>query len=61
MGDQLVAFYDQAAKQLGVQGRMKLALLTGIPSAVAENTPDSPENVKKFEQALAQLKQLPKS
>ena len=60
MGAQLVACFEQAEKQLGVQGRVKLAILTGIPSAVAGTQPDSPENIKKFEQALAKLTQMPK-
>jgi len=61
MGARLVGFYEQAAKELGVPGRMKLAMLTGIPSLAAETQPDSAENIKKFEQALSQLRQMPKS
>ena len=57
MAAQLSEFYNQAAKQYGVMGRMKLAMLTKISSEKAGSEPDSPENIKLFEQAMLQLKQ----
>ncbi len=57
MAAKLTAFYDQAAKQYGVMGRMKLAMLTKISSEKAGTEADSPENIKLFEQAMLQLKQ----
>ncbi len=60
MGARLIGFYEQVAKEFGVPGRVKLAILTGTTSTAAETQPDSPENIKKFEQALAQLRQMPK-
>ncbi len=57
MAAKLTEFYSQAGKQHGVMGRMKLAMLTKIPSEKAGNEPDSPENIKLFEQAMSQLKQ----
>jgi hypothetical protein len=56
MAAKLTEFYAQATKQYGVMGRMKLAMLTKIPSEKAGNEPDSPENIKLFEQAMLQLK-----
>lgn len=56
MGAQLVGFYEKVAKEFGFEGRMKLALLTTISSTKAEAEPDSPENIKKFEEAVAQLR-----
>ena len=56
MAAKLTEFYAQAMKQYGVMGRMKLAMLTKISSEKAGTEPDSPENIKIFEQAMAQLK-----
>jgi len=56
MAAKLTEFYAQATKQYGVMGRMKLAMLTKIPSEKAGAEPDSPENIKLFEQAMLQLK-----
>ena len=56
MAAKLNEFYAQASKQYGVMGRMKLAMLTKISSEKAGSEPDSPENIKLFEQALLQLK-----
>ena len=57
MGMKLTAFFEQANKDFGIQGRMKLAMLTKIPSSQAETLPDSPDNLKKFDDALKQIKQ----
>lgn len=56
MAAKLTEFYAQAAKQYGVMGRMKLAMLTKISSEKAGTEADSPENIKLFEQAMLQLK-----
>jgi len=56
MAAKLTEFYAQASKQYGVMGRMKLAMLTKISSEKAGTEPDSPDNIKLFEQAMAQLK-----
>ena len=56
MAAKLTAFYAQAAKDYGVMGRMKLAMLTKISSEKAQIETDSPANVALFEQAMTQLK-----
>ena len=56
MAAKLTEFYAQAAKQYGVMGRMRLAMLTKISSEKAGAELDSPENIKLFEQAMLQLK-----
>ena len=55
MGAQLVAFFDKAAAKSGMQGKIKLAMITKMSSQQAESEPDSPENIKIFEDALAQV------
>ena len=52
----LTNFYKLAAAGFGINGRVKLAMLTKIPSQAAETVEDSPENIRVFEQALVQLR-----
>jgi hypothetical protein len=56
MGATLAGFYQQASKEFGLTGRVKLAMLTKISSEKAESTTDSPENIRVFEEALKQLR-----
>ena len=55
MGDQLVAFYKKANEIGGLSARVKLATMTAIPSQQAQSAPDSPENIRKFQEAIAKL------
>jgi hypothetical protein len=52
----LTEFYAQAAKDYGVTGRMRLAMLTKISSEKAASEPDSADNIKLFQNAFSQLK-----
>lgn len=56
MGQQLVSFYEQAGQLGGMKAKMRMAMITKVPSAQASTAPDSPENVKAFEQAMNELK-----
>ncbi|HWZ62490.1 MAG TPA: hypothetical protein VNX02_05665 [Steroidobacteraceae bacterium] len=56
MATRLTDFYKQAAQEFGLAGRIKLAMLTKISSEKAASVDDSPENIRIFEQALAQLR-----
>jgi hypothetical protein len=56
MAAKLNEFYKQAAQEFGLAGRIKLAMLTKIPSEKAEQLDDSPENLRIFEQAMQQLR-----
>ena len=55
MGQQLMKMYDLAKQAGGMQAQMRLAMKTGLPSAKAAEAPDSPENVKKFSDALKEI------
>jgi hypothetical protein len=59
MGMKLVRFYERVGQELGFEGRMKLAMLTKIPSTQAQAADDSPNNLALFEQSLAQLRNDP--
>jgi hypothetical protein len=56
MGAQLASYYEKVGSEFGIKGRMKLALLTAIPSSSASTEDDSPANIQKFEQAVAQIR-----
>ena len=47
--------YEKAYKLGGMKARMRLAVLTGIPSQKAETEPDSADNIAKFEKAIKEL------
>lgn len=56
MASKLTEFYNKASSEFGVMGRMKLAMLTKIPSERAGTEADSPANIQLFEQALKQMR-----
>jgi len=56
MAAKLLQAYEQAAKEFGAAGRVKLAMLTKFTSARAGEASDSSENVLLFERPLAQLR-----
>jgi hypothetical protein len=56
MGEKLQAYFEQANAIVGLQGKIKLAMITKMSARTAVEAPDSPENVKVFEDALAELK-----
>ncbi|MGA8036676.1 MAG: hypothetical protein WA823_16485 [Candidatus Acidiferrales bacterium] len=55
MGAKLLAVYEHAQKELGAPGRMRIAILTSLSSIKAGDAPDSPENLKLFQDAMAKL------
>jgi hypothetical protein len=51
MGKKLLDVFDTIKKEGGLMMSMRLAAMTGIPSQMAGDTPDTPENLKKFTDA----------
>ena len=56
MGEKLEAYYREAESLGGIKGKMRLAILTGIPSARAGIRPDSDENIRKFQDGLQEIR-----
>jgi len=56
MGIKLKSRYEEVGKELGPQGRMKLAMLTKISSVKAAELEDSPENLRLVDEAIYQLR-----
>jgi hypothetical protein len=55
MGAALTAFFDKAKAKGGLAAQVKFAMMTKMSSEQAGQAPDSPDNIRKFEDALAQL------
>ena len=57
MAEKLLEYYEKAKEGGGIRAQLKLAMITKISSDKAAKEPDSPENIKTFEEALAQILQ----
>jgi len=55
MGEQLLVYYEKANAKGGIQAKVKMAMMTKMSSEQAKSAPDTPENIKLFTDALAQL------
>jgi hypothetical protein len=56
MADRLIKYYDEAGKLGGLKAKMRLAILTNLPSTRAQAEPDSPVNIQKFETAMLEIR-----
>ena len=56
MAAKLLKFYDEAKVLGGIKAQMRLAVITHLPSTKAQIEPDTPEYIKKFELAIAEIK-----
>ncbi len=56
MGARLVQLYEEIMKKDGLDVRVRTAMISRIPSGRAMETPDSPENIIKVENALKQIR-----
>jgi hypothetical protein len=55
MGAKLSAYFDKVKATGGIAAAVKLAMLTKMSQAVAGQAPDSPENVKLFDEAIKKI------
>ena len=56
MGDRLLKYYEEASALGGLKAKMRLAVLTNIPSTKAGGEQDSPENIARFDKAMQEIK-----
>lgn len=56
VGEKLLKYYEEAYKIGGAKARLRLAMLSLLPSLKAGNAPDSEANIRRFEHAMNQLK-----
>ena len=55
MGEVLLKYYKHVTDEMGMNGKVKLAMETKIPSTQAAMTPDSPENINMFKAAVQKI------
>lgn len=55
MGQKLAKIFELVQADMGIQGKMRLAMKTCVSSNAAMDTPDSPENVAKFKDAFKEI------
>ena len=55
MGNILASYFDKAKTAGGIAAQVKLAMLTKMARATALQAPDSPENIKVFDEAIKQI------
>lgn len=55
MGAKLAAMYKKAEEMGSLKAKMRLAMLTGVPSTKADSEPETPELISKFESALKEI------
>lgn len=55
MGNILIDIYDIVTARTGFQGRMRLAVRTGVPRVKAQEIEDKPELVEKFKKEASEI------
>jgi hypothetical protein len=55
LGEKLNQYYQKANKLGGLKAKMRMSILTKIPYVRAASSPDTAENIAKFEKALVEL------
>ena len=55
MGSELLKYFEKVQAKAGIKGAVKMAMITKMSKSDAKAAPDSPENLKLFEEALAKI------
>jgi hypothetical protein len=55
MAEKLVRYYKHVGDAAGLPGKIQLAQLTKVPSTRAAMTPDTPDVIELFRNAIAQI------
>ncbi len=55
MGERLMRYYKYIQDELGVQGKVKLATASKLPSTLAATAPDSEENLNLIRSAVQEI------
>jgi hypothetical protein len=55
MADKLMRYYQYVLEEAGINGKVKLAQMTKIPSNKAAMEPDTPQTIKQFREAITQI------
>lgn len=55
MAERMMQYYAYVGKEKGLGAKIELATATKIPSTTAATSPDSPENLKLFREAVEKI------
>lgn len=55
MADRLMRYYQYVGEQAGLNGKVRLAQMTNIPSSKAAIEPDTQDAIQKFKEAISQI------
>ncbi|MFZ3210328.1 MAG: hypothetical protein WA188_02335 [Terriglobales bacterium] len=55
MAAKLLKYYELVMAEGGVNAKMRMAMLTVVPSNIAGKLPDAPETVDKFKRAFKEI------
>lgn len=55
MAQKLLALYEYASSQGGLQAKMRLAMMTNVPSTKAGEIPDEADTIAKFKDAIKKI------
>ena len=55
MGAKLEEYFKKAEAMGALKAKMRLAMMTGISSVAAKTAEESPENIKKFDDAMVEI------
>jgi len=55
MAAKLARYYELIMAEGGVNAKMRMAMLTVVPSNIAGKVPDAPETVEKFRRAYKEI------
>jgi hypothetical protein len=59
MAEKLVKYYAYIFEEKGYEGKVELAMLTGIPAVIAATEPDNEEHIQKFKEAVEKITEKP--
>ncbi|HUB14693.1 MAG TPA: hypothetical protein VMB34_22275 [Acetobacteraceae bacterium] len=55
MAEKLVKYYELIEATAGPTAKMRMAMITVVPSMIAARTPDTAENIAKFRKAFKDI------
>ncbi len=55
MAEKMVKYHQFVKEKAGKEGMMRLAMKTCVASIIANDMPDSPEHIQRFQQAVKEI------
>lgn len=55
MAEKMVKYYELIEAKAGVQGKMRMIMLTGVAAFIAKTVPETPDAIAKFQKAFREI------